>query len=207
MCWDTLHYHYRLEIQKTRELSERTINFCSEYQLAFWHSMALVLHGWALAEQADFEIGINEMEKGIYEFQSAGVAFIVPYYRGLLAEQYGRNGNVQKGLTLVNGEIAQVVVSGEKWCEAELFRMKGELLRMQGEINEAEIAFRRAIAIAHGQEAKLLELRAALSLARIWPTHSCPTEVRQLITSLYQWFSEGFDLPDLVAARALIEEL
>ncbi|HSJ86886.1 MAG TPA: AAA family ATPase [Anaerolineales bacterium] len=207
MCWDTLHYHYRLEIQKTRELSERTINFCSEYQLAFWHSMALVLHGWALAEQADFEIGINEMEKGIYEFQSAGVAFIVPYYRGLLAEQYGRNGNVQKGLTLVNGEIAQVGVSGEKWCEAELFRMKGELLRMQGEINEAEIAFRRAIAIAHGQEAKLLELRAALSLARIWPTHSCPTEVRQLITSLYQWFSEGFDLPDLVAARALIEEL
>jgi DNA-binding SARP family transcriptional activator/predicted ATPase/transcriptional regulator with XRE-family HTH domain len=204
MCWDTLHYHFRRQIQRTRELAEATMNFCSEYQLAFWNSMALVLHGYALAEQASFDIGIAEMEKGIVEFQSVGVEFIVPYYKALLGEQYGRHGDFKKGFMLINEAIAQVGVSGEKWCEAELFRIKAELLRMQGETSEAEIAFRHAIAIAQGQEVKLLELRAALSLARLWPTHACPVEVKQLITSLYKWFSEGFDLPDLLAARAFL---
>lgn len=206
MFWDTLHYHFRREIQKTLELAEATINFCSEYQLDYWHSLALFLHGCVLAEQAAVEIGIAEMEKGISEFQAAGGKFIVPYFKALLAEQYGRRGEIKKGLALVNEVITQVDISGEKWCEAELFRIKGELLRMQEEDAEAEVAFRHAIVIAQGQEAKLLELRAVLSLARLWPTHLRPTEVKQLITSLYKWFSEGFDLPDLVAAHALIQE-
>jgi DNA-binding SARP family transcriptional activator/predicted ATPase/DNA-binding XRE family transcriptional regulator len=207
MFWDTLHHHYRREIQKTRELAEATINFCSEYQLDFWHSVALILHGWALTEQGEFETGIAEMEKGISAYRAISGGFIEAYYRALFAEQYGRRGDVKRGLTLVNEGIARIERSGEGWCEAELFRIKGELLQMHGKVIEAEIAFRRAIGIAHGQEAKLLELRAALSLARLWPTDSRPTEVKQLITSLYQWFSEGFDLPDLVAARAFLEEL
>jgi len=206
MFWDTLHYHFRRDIQKTLELAEATINFCSEYQLDYWLSLALALHGLALAEQAIFEIGITEMEKGIAAFQAAGGEFILPYLRALLAEQYGRQGDIEKGLVLVSDGITQVDQSGEKWCEAELFRIKGKLLQMQGEIIDAEMAFRRAIAIAHGQEAKLLELRAALSLAQLWPTHACPMEIRQLITSLYQWFSEGFDLPDLLAARAFLTQ-
>jgi predicted ATPase len=207
MYWDTLHYHYRCEIQKTLELAEATINFCSEYQLVFWLFPALILHGWALAEQAEFETGIAEMEKGLSASRALSVGFLGAYYGGLFAEQYARQGDVKKGLTLVNEGIARVERSGEGWCEAELFRIRGELLQMQGEVNAAEVSIRQAIAIAREQKAKLLELRAALSLARLWPTHSCPTAVKQLIVSLYQWFSEGFDLPDLVAARALLEEL
>ena len=207
MSWDTFHCHMRREIQKTEVLAEATINFCSEYRLDFWHLMAGVLHGWAFAEQAEWEAGITEMEKGISGFQAAGIEFILPYYMALLAEQQGRQGDIKKSLMIVNQGIAQVGLTGEKWCEAELFRIKGELLRMQGETEEAEIAFRRAIAVAHGQEARLLELRAALSLARLWPAHSCPAEVKQLITSLYQWFSEGFDLPDLLAAHELITQI
>lgn len=207
MCWDTLHYHFRQEIQKTLVLAEATINFCSEYRLDFWRSMALVLHGWALAEQASFEIGIAEIEKGISGFQAADVEFILPYYMALLAKRQVRQGDIKKSLIIVNQGIEQVGLTGEKWCEAELFRIKGELLHMQGEVIEAEIAFRHAIAVAHRQEAKLLELRAVLRLARLWPAHSCPTEVRQLITSLYHWFSEGFDLPDLVEAREFLAQL
>ena len=207
MCWDTLHYHFRQEIQMTLVLAEATINFCSEYRLDFWSSMALVLHGWVLAEQAEFETGIAEIEKGISGFQAADVEFILPYYMALLAEQQGRQGDIKKSLMIVNQGIAQVGLTAEKWCEAELFRIKGELLQMQGKVIEAEIAFRRAIALAYGQEAKLLELRAALSLARLWPNHSCPREVNQLIASLYSWFSEGFDLPDLVAARKFLAQL
>jgi DNA-binding SARP family transcriptional activator/predicted ATPase/DNA-binding XRE family transcriptional regulator len=207
MCWDTLHYHFRQEIQKTRELAEAATNFCSEYKLTFWQAMVSILHGWALAEQGASEAGIAEMEKAISTFQDFDVKFMLPYFRTLLAEQYARQGHIKKGLMLVNEEITLVDLSSEKWCEAELFRIKGELLRMQGENAEAQVAFRHAIAIAQGQEAKLLELRAALSLARLWHAHSCPMEVKQRITSLYQWFSEGFDLPDLVAARAFLAEL
>jgi predicted ATPase len=123
MFWDTLRYHYCWEIQKTLELAEATINFCSEYQLDYWLSLALVLHGWALAEQATFEIGIAEMDKGISAFQAAGGEFLQPYYRALLGEQYGRQGDIKKGLTLVNEGIAQVDRSGEKWWK--LFLVKG----------------------------------------------------------------------------------
>ena len=207
MCWDTLHYHFRQEIQKTRELAEAATNFCSEYQLTFWQAMVSILHGWALAEQGASEAGIAEMEKAISTFQDFDVKFMLPYFRTLLAEQYARQGDIKKSLMLVNEEITLVDQSSEKWCEGELFRIKGELLRRQGESAEAQVALRHAIAIAQGQEARLLELRAALSLARLWPARTCPMEVKQHITSLYQWFSEGFDLPDLVAARAFLKEL
>jgi predicted ATPase len=206
MVWDAFHYQLRREIQKTLQLADAAINFCSDHQLDYWGSNVLVVHGWALAEQSALETGIAEMEKGISALEAASVEFLLPYYRGILAEQYGRRGNTKKSLTMVNAEIDQVDRSGERWCEAELFRIKGELLQMQGEMGEAEIAFRRAIAIAQGQEAKLLELRAATSLARLWPANSRPMEVNQLIASLYQWFSEGFDLPDLLAAHRLITE-
>jgi DNA-binding SARP family transcriptional activator/predicted ATPase/transcriptional regulator with XRE-family HTH domain len=207
MFTDSLHHNICRDIQKTLEIAEATIQICLEYQLDYWISLTLASHGWALAEQGDVEMGIAEMEKGISGFQAAGGKFILPHHRARLAEQYGKKGEIHKGLTLVNEAIVQVDRSGERWCEADMFRIKGELLRIQGEKAEAEAAFRRAIVIAQGQEAKLLELRAALSLARLWPNDSCPTEVQQRIASLYQWFSEGFDLPDLVAARAFLGEL
>jgi predicted ATPase len=206
MYWDTLHHHYRHEIQKTRELAETTINFCAQYQLEFWLSAAFILHGWALAEQGEFEKGMTEMEKGISAYRAIGGGFIDAYYGALFAEQHARRGDFEKALALVNEGIERVEQSGEGWCEAELFRIKGELMRNQEKDVEAETAFRRSISIAQRQEAKLLELRAAMSLARLWTTNACPTDVRQLITSLYQWFTEGFDLPDLLAARAFIEE-
>jgi predicted ATPase len=207
MFWKTLNYQHCREIQKTQELAEATIHFCSEHQLDYWLSIALVLHGWALAEQSALETGIAEIEKGISDFQAAGGEFILPYYRALLAEQYCRRGDIRKGLPLVEEGIAQVAQSGEKWCEAELFRIKGELLRMQGENTEAETAFRQAIAIAQAQQAKLLELRAVLSLTLLWPTNLLPMGVKEHIASLYQWFSEGFDLPDLAAASALLAQM
>ena len=207
MYTDTLHHNIYRDSQKTLELAEATINLCLEYQLDYWLSLTLASHGWALAEQGDIEMGIVEMEKGISAFQASGGKFIMPHYKALLAEQYRKKGEIKIGLTLVNDAIAQVDRSGEGWCEAELFRIKGELLQRQGEVTDAEIAFRHAIVVAHGQEAKLLELRAALSLARLWPTHSRPREINQLIASLYSWFSEGFDLPDLVAAREFLTQL
>jgi DNA-binding SARP family transcriptional activator/predicted ATPase/transcriptional regulator with XRE-family HTH domain len=207
MCWDTIHHHFRREVQKTLELAEATMNFCSQHQLDYWFSLALVFHGWALTEQAALEIGIAEMEKGIADCEARDVEFLMPYFRRLVAEGYGKQGDITKGLALLNDAIAQIEKTGEKWCEAEMFRIKGELLQIQGDDADAETAFRYAIEIAGRQDAKLLQLRAALSLARLWPTRSRPKDVNQQIASLYQWFSEGFDLSDLSAARALITQL
>ena len=207
MFWDTLHYQYRREIQKTLELAESTILFCSEYQIEYWRSLALVFHGWALAEQTNFEVGIAEMEQGIFAFQAAGGEFLQPYYRAMLGEQYGRQGDIEKGLTFVNEGIERVEQSGEKWCESELFRIKGDLLLTQRENTEAEIALRHAVIVAQEQEAKLLELRAALSLAQLWFTNSRATEAKQLLIPVYEWFTEGFDTPDLQSARTLITQL
>lgn len=207
LYWDTLHYQYRREIQKTLELAESTIRFCSEYQLEYWHSLTLVFHGWVLAEQTNFDVGIAEMEKGISALQATGGEFLQPYYRALLGEQYGKQGDIEKGLAYVNEGIGRVERSGEKWCESELFRIKGVLLQLQREDGEAEIAFRRAIAVAHAQEARLLELRAVLNLAQLWLTNSRAAEAKQLLVPAYEWFTEGFDTPDLQSARALIAQL
>jgi predicted ATPase len=207
LYWDTLHHLFRHEIQKTRELAEATISISSEYQLDFWLKSALILRAWTLAEQAEPELVIAEMEKGISAFEAIGGGFLKAFRGALLAEQYGRQGDMKRALILLDEGIARVERGGEGWCEPELFRIKGELLQLRGEVVEAEIAFRRAIAVAHEQQAKLLELRAALRLARLWPTHSRPREVNRLIASLYSWFSEGFDLPDLVAAREFLTQL
>ena len=207
MFWDTLHYQYRREIRKTLELAEATIRFCSEYQIEYWLSLALVLHGWALAEQTDFEIGIAEMEQGISEFQAAGGEFLQPYYRALLGEQYGKHGNIKRGLELVIEEIVRVNQTGESWCEAELFRLKGELLRTQGDMKGAALAFQHAITIAQGQEARLLELRAVTSLARLWQVDSREADVGKLLNQVYSWFTEGFNAADLRVAHQLISHL
>lgn len=204
MTWETLQYQYRRETQKTLELAESTIRFCSEYQLEYWRTITLVFHGWALAEQTNFEAGIAEMEQGISAFQATGSEFVLPYFHALLGEQYGKQGDFKKGLMFVNDGIAQVERSGEKWCEAELFRIKGELLRLQGDSAEAEIAFRHAIVIAQKQKAKLLELRAAISLNRLEQSNSGLAAAKEILTKAYDWFTEGFETVDLRTARQLI---
>jgi len=207
MFWETLLHTFKREVGKSRERAESVIALCREHQLGYWLSAAMAFHGWAVAEQAAFEIGIAEMNEGMTAFRAAGGEFIQPYFLALLAEQYENIGSIEKGLMLVNQAIAQVDQSGEHWCEAELFRIKGELLHLRRDDAEAEIALSRAFAIAHSQEAKPLELRAATSLARLWHATSRSAEAKQLLVPLYEWFTEGFDTPDLHAARALIAQL
>ena len=131
----------------------------------------------------------------------------------MLAEAYGKVGQTEEGLSLLAEALALVDKTGERYPEAELYRLKGELT-LQSEIQElesrareAEACFHKAIEIARKQQAKSLELRAVMSLSRLWQQQGKYHEAHRMLSELYDWFTEGFDMKDLQEAKALLDEL
>ena len=131
-----------------------------------------------------------------------------PYFLGLLAEAYGKVGQVEEGLTVLAEALAAAHNSGERYYEAQLHRLRGELLLALSREHdgEAEACFQQSLAVAHLQQAKSLELRAAMSLGRLWQRQGKTEHARQLLTAVYTWFTEGFDTADLQEAQALLEQ-
>jgi predicted ATPase len=130
----------------------------------------------------------------------------------VLAEACGKVGWVEEGLTVLTEALAFVDKTGTRVYEAELYRLKGELLQssvqsLESRVKEAEECFHKAIEIARRQSAKSLELRAVMSLSRLWQQQGKKTEARQMLEEIYHWFTEGFDTKDLQEAKALLEEL
>nr|NIO71038.1 tetratricopeptide repeat protein [Anaerolineae bacterium] len=123
------------------------------------------------------------------------------------AEAYGKAGQAEEGLSVLAEALALVEKTGERYYEAELRRLKGELLLMQGDEAEAEASFDKAIEVARRQQAKSWELRATVSLCRLWRKQGRVDEARQMLAEIYGWFTEGFDTADLKEAKALLEEL
>src|SRR6266511_1152117 len=137
-----------------------------------------------------------------------------PYFLALLAEVCGKVGHVEEGLAMLAEALAAGDNSGERFYEAERYRLKGELLLMQvvgahdrAPLTEAEVCFRQALDIACRQHAKLWELRAATSLGRLWQRQGKLAEAQQLVAESYDRFTEEFDTADLRAAKALLDEL
>ena len=136
-----------------------------------------------------------------------GEALYQPHFRALLAEAYGNVGQPEAGLSVLAEVLADVHTNGLCYCEAELYRLQGELLLQQaaGSGDEAETCFRQALDVARRQEAKSLELRAAMSLSRLWQRQGKRAEALELLAQIYGWFTEGFDTADLQEAKALLE--
>ena len=131
----------------------------------------------------------------------------MPHYIALLAGACEIAGQVEEALTLLDDALQIVERTGERWFAAELNRHKGQLLLRQGHSEAAEELYRKALSIAEEQEAKLWELRAAVSLARLCRDQGRRAEARDLLAPVYGWFTEGFDTPDLKEAKALLDEL
>jgi predicted ATPase len=176
------------------------------------------MRGWALAEQGQGKEGISQIRQGLIDYQATGAELFRPHHLALLAEAYQKNGQVEEGLATLAEALAFVDRTGERFYEAELYRIKGELTLAQSSVTdprllvpdpqgEAEACFLKAIEIAQKQQAKSLELRAATSLARLWQQQSKQKEAHQLLSTIYGWFTEGFDTKDLQEAKALLEEL
>jgi predicted ATPase len=169
---------------------------------------ATCFRGWALAEQGQEE-GIAQIRQGLAPWRAAGPEIGRTQYLALLAEVYGKAGQADKGLTVLAEALIILDKSGERRWEAELYRLKGELLRRQAipDENQAESCFRQALDVARRQEAKSLELWAAVSLSRLWQQQGKCQEAHGLLAPIYGWFTEGSDTADLQEAKALLEAL
>ena len=148
------------------------------------------------------------MRRGVDAVQSVRAQLYQPFNLCLLAEAWSKAGDRQKGLAVLAEAQAMIEESEERYWEAELHRLRGELLLMEGApLSEVESCFDRAIEIARRQQAKSLELRAAVSLSRLWRQQGKRAEARDMLAGIYDWFTEGFDTADLKAAKAFLDEL
>jgi predicted ATPase len=142
-------------------------------------------------------------------WRATGAETLRPYFLALLAEAYGAIGSPAAGLMAITEALTLVDKTGERWYEPELHRLKGELLLQQSADHhaEAQVCFRQALDLARSLQAKSWELRAAMSLSRLWQRQGQCLAARELLTPIYGWFTEGFDTTDLQEAKALLEEL
>jgi len=191
-----------------REHAEALIALATDQGFAVPLASGSALRGWALATQTDGAEGLPQIEEGLAAYQAAGMRIYQPYFLGLLAETYGNLRQADTGLQLLTKALDCVSRTGECFWESELYRTKGEvLLRSRGRSAEAEESFRQALDLARHREAKSLELRAAMSLARLWQQQGKRAEAYDIVAPLYGWFTEGFDTADLQEAKALLEAL
>jgi len=202
-------HQYRREVQATHEQAESVMTMATEEVFALRLAQGIVLHGWALAMQGQNESGIATIRQGLASALATGDNAYTPYFLGLLADAYREGGHSEEGLNVMDEVVAVMETTELRWYEAELHRLKGELLLQQSPDNatEAETCFHQAITIAQNQSAKSWELRAATSLARLWQSQGKRVEARELLAPVYEWFTEGFDTADLIDAKTLLDEL
>jgi adenylate cyclase len=211
-------HQLRRESDAVQQWTASVITLTTDQDLPFWLLGGMILRGWALAEQGQVAEGIAQIRQGLSAYQAMGSAVARSYFLALLAGAYRNGGQLREGLVTVAEALATVEDTGERFYEAELYRLKGELLLQSGgqypesgsftlHAAEAETCFRQALDTARHQHTKSLELRAATSLSRLWQQQGKRTETRQLLGEIYGWFTEGFDTADLQEAKALLDAL
>jgi class 3 adenylate cyclase/predicted ATPase len=178
-----------------------------EQGFLLWRAAGIIFRGWVRVNTGDVAEGISRLRRGLSAYRATGAQAWVPYQIGLLARAYEIAGQIEKAIYLLDDALQIIERTGERWLEAELHRHKGQLLVGQGHSVAAEELYRKALSIAQEQKAKMWELRAAVSLARLRRDQGRRAEARELLAPVYGWFTEGFDAPDLKEAKALLDEL
>jgi predicted ATPase len=202
-------HQFRRERQAVQEAVEAFMALATEQGNAELLARGMILRGWALFTPGRETAGIGQMRKGLVALQATGGEVRRSLFLALLAEAYGGIGEIEEGLHVLAEALAAVEHTGERFYEAELQRLKGELLRARAAEPdiEAETCFQQALAIARQQQAKSLEMRAGMSLCRLWQQQGKRAEAHELLAPIYGWFTEGFDTVELQEARVLLSEL
>jgi predicted ATPase/class 3 adenylate cyclase len=202
-------HQLRREARAAQQRAEAVIALSTDQGFAYWLAFGTILRGWAITAQGGGAEGIAQVRQGLAAHRATGAGLHVPYFLSLLAEAYGEVGQPEEGLTALVEALAIVDNTGERHWEAELHRYKGEalLMKQKQKVGEAEECFQKALEIAHRQQAKSLELRAAMSLSRLWQRQGKREEAHQLLAEIFGWFTEGFNTGDLMEARILLEKL
>jgi predicted ATPase len=229
----------RREEQLARERAEVVMSLATDQGFPYALAIGTMVRGEALTHQGQVEEGIAQMQQGLAAYRAMGTELRLTWALALLAEAYGKGGQVEEGLSVLAEALATVDSTGERFYEAELYRLKGELTLNQSSVQrlvssvehphsarplrrgafrlpppsggnpqlEAEACFLKAIEIAQKQQAKSLELRAVMSLSRLWQQQGKQREAHGMLADVYGWFTEGFDTKDLQEAKALLAEL
>jgi len=191
-----------------RASSEEALALTTEYKAPYYRAWSAILVSCALACEQPGTSTIASLRDSIAAFKASGARLRLPYFFGLLAQACGRAACAEDGLAAVEEGMAASRTHNERWWDAELHRVRGELLLASGAgAHEAEAAYIRAPEIARTQLARALELRAATSLARLWRGQRRADDARLVLQNLYSWFTEGIDTTDLRDAKALLDEL
>ena len=227
-------HRFRGEQAAVYEHAEAVIALAREQGFAFWVPSGQLARGWALASQGQAEEGLNQIEQAISAWHAIGAGKDQSFVFYMQADAYRKGGRFAEGLAILENGIALTIEGVESTQQADLYRLKGEMLLEEGTSQgpvlsavegsngkgqrskvstlqtkqvEAEECFQRAIAIAQRQDAKSLELRAVVSLSRLWQQQSKQDAARRRLAAIYDWFTEGFETTDLQEARELLEEL
>jgi predicted ATPase len=189
------------------ERAGQLVAVTTEQGFSFWRAQGTIYRGWVKVKNGDVTEGISLLRSGSAAHRATGAETVGPYFNALLASAYEISGQIEEALAQLDDALQIIERTGERWFEAELHRHKGQLLLRRGHTELAEDHYRKALGVAKEQQAKLWELRAAASLARLRRDQGRHVEARDLLAPVYGWFTEGFDTPDLKKAKALLDEL
>jgi predicted ATPase len=189
------------------ERADELVAVATEQGFPFWRAVGAIYRGWVKVKNGDVDEGMFLLRSGSAAYRATGAEAWTPYHIALLARACEIAGQIEEAVDLLDDALQIVERTGERWVAAELNRHKGRLLLHQGHTDSAEELYRKALSIAEEQGAKLWELRAAASLARLRRDQGRRAEARELLAPVYGWFTEGLGTPDLVEAKALLDEL
>ena len=207
MCLSATVHQFRRETAPAQALAESALRLATEQGFGLWMAAAKIVLG-ELAEPGDIAVGIAQTREGLAAYRATGAELWLPFHLTQLAEAYGKVGQADAGLAALDEALSIVERGGEHMWDADLYRVQGDLMLLQGAAASAvEACFHQALEIARRQGAKSYELRAATSLSRLLHTQGKAAEARTLLSEVYGWFTEGFDTADLQEAQALLDEL
>jgi predicted ATPase len=192
------------------ERAGQLIAVATEQSFPYWRALGTIYRGWAKVKNGDVAEGISLLRHGSAGYRAAGAGVGMPgmpHFMTLLAKACEIAGQTGEAVILLDDALHVIERIGQHWFAAEVTRHKGRLLLRQGQAEVAEELYRKALSIAQDQGAKLWELRAAVSFARLWGEQGRREEARDLLSPVYAWFTEGFNMPDLKEAKALLDTL
>src|SRR4029077_6022565 len=190
-------------------LIDELLALADEKDARFWKAQGTVLKGLVLAQTGEARAAVAIIESGLAARRVIGTTAILPRFLCGLASAYAETGNIDEARRCITEAVKAMETTKERQWEAEVCRVAGEIsIRSpQPDLEAAEAHFERALKVARAQQAKSLELRAAMSMARLWRDQGKRQQSRELLAPVYGWFSEGFDTRDLKEAKALLNEL
>ncbi|KAF0249250.1 MAG: adenylyl cyclase, partial [bacterium] len=199
-------YHYLLQVDLAYQKASEAIKLAQEKGFPNWLLAGMVVQGWTMVYKGEIETGIAIVEQAVDLWCSSGSELVIPYFMTTLADCYSKASRLSDALTFLTKAFTFTNKNSELWYEAEMYRLKGEfLLAQNNDTFGAEQAFLKAINLAKNQQAKLLQLRATISLAKLWQKQDKKQDAQERLSEIYRWFTEGFQMADLKEAKLLLE--